>query len=268
MLHDLQHLNKVYICGNLLWRSKKRGQCSESSSHPPCCCCRASVCFARLRHALSSRPFIFCSFHLQTNVQHFVIFCVLAAKEYPGYDMALVGSRIYGNADAKGCVEVETLIPVEATVCTSCILSYSICFIRWLDLNITQFSSIFKVVRLDATDYNITDAGCINAYGYADKFPCSITKSKSATLVFINLMLWCSLHSHYVLPVDEGAYQVTATICDVKKHTWMGWRMDQLMQNAGLAYFTVYFSQEDQWLNINKSMHTLFVIKKCIWRIG
>ncbi len=59
--------------------------------------------------------------------------------------------------------------------------------------------------------------------------------------------------TYVFLPVSEAAYEATTTICDVELHTWVGWRMDDLLGDARLAYYTVYFSQGGQWLHIDES---------------
>jgi len=53
--------------------------------------------------------------------------------------------------------------------------------------------------------------------------------------------------------IDEGAYEATAEICNVEKHVWAGWRLDNLMEDKRWSYFTVYFSQGGEWTNIADS---------------
>ncbi len=52
---------------------------------------------------------------------------------------------------------------------------------------------------------------------------------------------------------NEGAYRITTQICDVESKVWVGFLMDELMEEARYAFFTAYFSQGGQWLNIEKS---------------
>ncbi len=52
---------------------------------------------------------------------------------------------------------------------------------------------------------------------------------------------------------NEGAYRITTQICDVESKIWVGFLMDELMEEARYAFFTAYFSQGGQWLNIDKS---------------
>jgi len=114
------------------------------------------------------------------------------------YNLEAVGTRVYD--EVSGCVEVQTILPVASSI-----------------------------LRVDQTDYNITDDGtCVKTWDPTDSFDCSMTE------------------------LAEGVFQATAYICEVEKHTWAGWRLDELMKDGRFGYFTVYFSQGDEWTHIGE----------------
>lgn len=56
----------------------------------------------------------------------------------------------------------------------------------------------------------------------------------------------------------DGKYSATARVCDVERHTWVGFRMDQHMEEGRYAYITVYFSHDGTWAGIEESRSTTF----------
>ncbi len=51
----------------------------------------------------------------------------------------------------------------------------------------------------------------------------------------------------------EGAFTATATVCNVDRHNWAGFRMDDYMQDNRYAFVTVYFSHGDSWSGMESS---------------
>ncbi len=45
----------------------------------------------------------------------------------------------------------------------------------------------------------------------------------------------------------------TAKICDVEKHVWVGFLVNDYMQDKRYAYVTVYFSHGGSWSGIEQS---------------
>ncbi|VUZ51352.1 unnamed protein product [Hymenolepis diminuta] len=88
----------------------------------------------------------------------------------------------------------------------------------------------FSILRIDQTDYEFDgESYCTKSWDPNDSIECSLTEQ------------------------EDGTYLATARVCDVEDHVWAGFRMDEYMQNSRYAFVTVYFSQGDQYTNIENN---------------
>lgn len=65
-----------------------------------------------------------------------------------------------------------------------------------------------------------------------------------------------SIDLHFLISfklVSDDMYIAETTVCEVEKHIWVGWKVDELMQDGRVGYITRYFSQGGKWTNIQES---------------
>ncbi|KAM7540059.1 hypothetical protein Aperf_G00000040984 [Anoplocephala perfoliata] len=87
-----------------------------------------------------------------------------------------------------------------------------------------------SILRIDHVDYQFDHKSkCLNTLDESDTIDCSLTDD------------------------GEGNYQATARICDVEKHVWAGFLIDDYLQHKFHSYITVYFTQGGTYANIENN---------------
>lgn len=62
------------------------------------------------------------------------------------------------------------------------------------------------------------------------------------------------LNKHFTFSnLDDGRYIATATVCNIEKHTWAGFRLEKYLMDGRFGYVTVYFSHNGTWSGIENS---------------